>query len=95
MNFSISNEAAEFYKNELNLTKGDQLRFYIRYGGFNSLQKGFSLGIMPDTPSKIGAAVEVDGITFFIEEDDLWYFDEHNFQITFNQQNEELEFNYH
>jgi uncharacterized protein YneR len=95
MNFSISNKAADWYKNELDLNTGDKIRFYVRYGGHSPIQKGFSLGISPDSPSNTSIKVEEAGITFFIENDDLWFFDNHDLEIDLNEKMNEPEFIYH
>ena len=44
MQIKMSEQVFQWYKEELSLTKGDHIRFYIRYGGLNSFVKGFSLG---------------------------------------------------
>lgn len=75
MNLSITKEAAAWYKDELGLQDGDSLRFFVRYGGCGTVQKGFSLGVVKDDPNDVGTMTKQDGITFFIEEKDLWYFD--------------------
>jgi uncharacterized protein YneR len=89
MNIQISSEAATWYKQELNLKNGDFVRFYVRYGGFSPVQKGFSLGISSDEPNDIGAKTTVDGITFYVEEKDIWYFDEHDLIIDLHKKYEE------
>jgi uncharacterized protein YneR len=94
MNISITEEAANWYKNELNLKEGDFLRFFVRYGGCSNVQKGFSLGVSNDTPVNPGVKVEQSGIQFFIEEDDLWYFDGKSLNITYNKELDEPEFHY-
>ncbi|MFL6558742.1 MAG: HesB/YadR/YfhF family protein [Bacillus sp. (in: firmicutes)] len=94
MNIHISNEAAAWYKEELNLAKGDFLRFYVRYGGCSTVQRGFSLGVTKDEPVDIGSKIEKDGITFYIEEKDLWYFEDHDFTIEYQSEYEEPVFDY-
>lgn len=95
MNIKISNEAAAWYKQELDLKSGDYVRFFARYGGCSTVQSGFSLGVAKDSESNdIGVKTELDGITFYIEEKDLWYFDEHDLIIEFNQNYKEPEFKY-
>jgi uncharacterized protein YneR len=89
MKIEISSEAAAWYKKELNLKTGDFVRFYVRYGGFSTVQKGFSLGISSDEPNDIGAKITEDGITFYIEEKDIWYFDEHDLIVTYHTKYEE------
>jgi uncharacterized protein YneR len=89
MKIQISSEAAAWYKKELSLKTGDFVRFYVRYGGFSPVQKGFSLGISSDEPDDIGAKTTEDGITFYVEEKDLWYFDEHDLVVTYHTKYDE------
>ncbi len=41
MNLSVTKEAAQWYKNELNLQSGETLRFFVQYGGCSTVQKDF------------------------------------------------------
>ncbi|MCL7747409.1 MULTISPECIES: HesB/YadR/YfhF family protein [Halalkalibacter] len=95
MNIQITKPALQWFKEELNLKgEGEYVRFFARYGGCGSIQSGFSLGINQETPSVIGAKEEVDGITFFIEEEDLWYFKGHDLKVKYSRKNEEIDFVY-
>lgn len=89
MKIQISSEAAGWYKQELNLKPGDFVRFYVRYGGCSTVQSGFSLGISTDEPVDIGAKTVEDGITFYIEEKDIWYFDDHDLLVDYHAKYEE------
>ena len=93
MNIKISNEVAAWYKEELNLTPGSYLRFFVRYGG-QSIQSGFSLGIVSVQPTHIGASTEASGITFFVENQDLWFFEDYDLVINLNTKWNEPEFQY-
>jgi uncharacterized protein YneR len=84
MNINMSEKAFAWYKDELQLQKGDHVRFFVRYGGCSTVQKGFSLGVHKEEPIDAGAIFEKEGITFFIEERDLWYFDGRNLHIDFD-----------
>jgi uncharacterized protein YneR len=92
MQIKMSDQVFQWYKDELSLTDGDFIRFYVRYGGFNSFIKGFSLGIDKETPEQNHTRIEKDGITFFIDNRDTWYFDEKDLAIEFNEQLGEPEF---
>jgi len=92
MNFTISNEAAIWYKEEFNLQNGDSLRFFVRYGGCGTVQKGFSLGVVKEVPVDVGTMTTKNGITFFIEEKDLWYFDGKDLSIELDPQLKEPSF---
>ncbi|MBA2875472.1 HesB/YadR/YfhF family protein [Thermaerobacillus caldiproteolyticus] len=86
MEIVIKPKAFEWYKEELDLHEGDFVRFFARYGGCGTVQKGFSLGITKETPIHPKAQTTVDGVTFFIEDNDIWYFDNHDLIVDFNEQ---------
>lgn len=92
MKIHVSHEAAEWYKDELYLKKGDFVRFFARYGGVSTFQQGFSLGLSTDKPEDVGVSEEIDGVTFFIEDKDMWYFDDKDLFIDFNKSDSEPEF---
>jgi uncharacterized protein YneR len=94
MNIIINNQAAAWYKRELDLKLGDFVRFYVRYGGCSTVQSGFSLGISTEEPNDAAVKTEKDGITFYIEEKDVWYFDGHDLSVSFHEQADEPVFNY-
>ncbi|MGE7767982.1 HesB/YadR/YfhF family protein [Peribacillus sp. NPDC096540] len=94
MKLTISEQAAKWYSDELELQEGSHLRFYVRYGGHSSVQSGFSLGIMQEEPEAVAAASTLNNITFYVEEKDIWYFDGHDLLITFNEKLTEPEFHY-
>jgi uncharacterized protein YneR len=94
MNIHISEEAVKWYHQEMNIVSGDSFRFFVRYGGNSTIQKGFSLGVVKDQPKQIGAKTEKDGITFFIEESDIWYFDHNDLVIDLDKDKGEPVFDY-
>jgi len=94
LNIKISNEAVDWYKEELTLSSGAYIRFFVRYGGHSNIQAGFSLGISQERPVHPIVLTEQDGVTFFIEENDLWFFDGHDLIIGFNEKLGEPEFSY-
>lgn len=89
MKIQISKDAAAWYKQELGLKNGDYVRFFARYGGCSTVQSGFSLGVSNEEPTDVGVKVIEDGITFYIEEKDLWYFDDHDLMIDYQVKHEE------
>ncbi|MDQ0229936.1 HesB/YadR/YfhF family protein [Metabacillus malikii] len=94
MEITIDDNALNWYKDELNLNNGDSVQFFVRYGGCSNVQKGFSLGVTKQTPDEIGSKVEKNGITFFIENRDLWYFDNHNLHVVLDNKLNEPIFTY-
>ena len=94
MKLKISDQAAKWYIDELELPEGAYLRFFVRYGGVSTVQNGFSLGIIQEEPEAIAAEHSMNKITFYVEENDAWYFDGHDLFITFNEKSFEPEFLY-
>ncbi|MGM7723110.1 HesB/YadR/YfhF family protein [Metabacillus sp. Hm71] len=94
MEMIIDDKAANWYIEELQLQKGDMVQFFVRYGGCSNVQKGFSLGVAKQQPEEIGASVELNGITFFVENRDLWYFDNHSLRVELDEEVNEPSFTY-
>jgi uncharacterized protein YneR len=94
VDIKIEAEALNWYKNELELKNGDHVRFFVRYGGCSTVQQGFSLGVAKDNPQQIGVSTEMDGIIFYIEEQDVWFFDDHDLVVEYSSSLEEPEFQY-
>ncbi|MFD1737046.1 HesB/YadR/YfhF family protein [Bacillus salitolerans] len=94
MKLLIDEQAANWYRDELNLDKGDSIRFFVRYGGCGTVQSGFSLGVSKDLPDEIGMSAYSKDVHFFVEQKDLWYFDGHSLHVLFNETYKEPEFNY-
>jgi uncharacterized protein YneR len=92
MNIIITPKALDWFKKELDLQAGDAIRFFARYGGCSTVQKGFSLGVAKEDPIEPAAQTTVDGITFFVEDQDIWYFNDQNLTVDVNEKTEELTF---
>ncbi|GGG13874.1 HesB/YadR/YfhF family protein [Paenibacillus abyssi] len=92
MNIIVEQPAARWYKQEMSLSDGDSLRVFVRLGGCGSVQPGFSLGVMKETPRNPGLSQEVEGIVFYMEEDNLWYLDGRALHIRFDEQLDDIQF---
>jgi uncharacterized protein YneR len=93
MKLYVSKEAAEWYRNELEIDSGN-LRFFVRYGGLGGNIPGFSLGLKFDSPEEIHASSEINSLLFFIESADQWYFDGKDLEVTLGKTMQEPEFSY-
>ncbi|OMF19767.1 hypothetical protein BK133_29585 [Paenibacillus sp. FSL H8-0548] len=91
MGLRVEQPAARWYKTEMGLVEGDFIRIFIRLGGCGSVHPGLSLGITKDEPRSIGLSHDVEGITYYIEEDNLWYLDNKSLRISFDEKYEEIE----
>jgi len=94
MKLHVSSNAAQWYKEEMDLSEGSFIRFYVRYGGFSQLQKGFSLGVSIEEPIDPVVKTETDGVVFYIEEKDLWYFDNRDVEVDLDEKRNEPVFNH-
>lgn len=94
MNLTVTDEAAQWYEEELDIDNNVNLRFYARYGGSGGLQPGFSLAITLEDPAEPIAETTPGKIHFFIEANDEWYFDEHSLEVSFDSKWNEPSFDY-
>ncbi|MGG6311228.1 HesB/YadR/YfhF family protein [Paenibacillus macerans] len=91
---NVTHEAAEWFKQELGLQAGQAVRFFARYSAGGKLHPGFSLGIDVDRPVSPGLASEVGGITFYMENQDLWYLDGYHLNVSFDPRLGDIEYEY-
>lgn len=94
MEIRVTQEALEWFKEEMDVRPGDSIRFYARYGGSNPFHEGFSIGMNREQPITIGVENVLNDILFFIEEKDLWFFNEHNLIVEVDQALDELKYRY-
>lgn len=94
MPFTLTEDAARWLKRELKVDSGDYVRFYVRYGGMNGPGNGFSLGVHVTPPSQIGEKTVVDGVTFYVEQDDMWFFHDQALTVQHNKETDDIEFVY-
>ncbi|QKS71300.1 hypothetical protein FLK61_31825 [Paenalkalicoccus suaedae] len=84
----ISEKAHAFYREEMGLTKGEELTFFVRVGGVGS--GGFSVGLTRGKPVKASTAIEVEGVSYYVMEDDYWYL--HGMTIDYDEDRSEVTF---
>lgn len=94
MKIIISEDAFEWFHEEMETEAGEAVRFFVRYGGASKLQPGFSLGVTKDQPVEPAAEIHHKEVTYFIESTDLWYFDSHDLHVNVNDELKELEYSY-
>src|SRR5690625_645331 len=94
MDIKISNEAAEWFKEEYEINEKVSLRFFVRYGGMGGNVPGFSLGVNIEEPDVIHTSTTLENILFFVEESDAWYFEEKDLIITLDEKMGEPQFSY-
>ena len=80
MKIKLTDEAVEWFKNELDLPEENKvLQFYVRYGGEFQLKQGFSPAFRVELSNdvEIGYHENYNDLIVVVSEDDLWYFEDH------------------
>ncbi|WP_449620406.1 HesB/YadR/YfhF family protein [Robertmurraya sp. Marseille-Q9965] len=94
MSFTVSQEAAKWYKEEMDLQEGDYVQFYVKlYGGIPTIHPNYFLGISFGKNGNIAVKDEVEGITFFFSDKDSWFIDEYNVNVEAKDDEVEYIFN--
>jgi uncharacterized protein YneR len=78
----------------MDVKEGDSIRFFARLGGCSTVQSGFSLGMTKEKPRSAGISSVLEGITFFMEQEDLWYLNDQNLIVDYDEAAGELQFRY-
>ncbi|MBD8071561.1 HesB/YadR/YfhF family protein [Bacillus sp. PS06] len=95
MKIEISEGALHWFKEEVGLEAGKGVKFYPQAYGSSPVQESFSLAFTIDNDWR-EAAVHTNsgGITFFLEETDLWFFNGHDLYVDYDETKDELEYKY-
>lgn len=75
MLISIDEKAASWFKKEFDFNRPFSIRMYPQYAGFGQKNKGYSLAFSAETPSNAGFTTLLNGITFYVEGNDIWFFE--------------------
>ena len=92
MKMTVTQPALEWFQSEWGFKSGDYVRVFVRYGGNSTIHEGFSLGIAKEEPKEIGMFATIEGITFYMEQDDVWYVNDKELTIDYQQKTDELLF---
>lgn len=94
MELRISNDAARWYIKEMELQKGTALRFFPRYSSGGGLHPGFSLGISVEEPEQPVLQKDLEGVTFYMEDQDRWYLNGYNLVVNYLESLDDIEYIY-
>ncbi|MDG5789168.1 HesB/YadR/YfhF family protein [Evansella sp. AB-P1] len=92
MNIEITDQAFEWFKEELELSNDDNVQFFVRYGGCGDFQTGFSLGVTVKKPDDPAVKIKKNGVHFYIERKDEWYFDNKDLKVAYDPQINEIKY---
>jgi uncharacterized protein YneR len=91
MFISVDEKAAAWFTKEFDINNPLMIRMYPQYAGFGEKHKGYTLAFSAEAPTNASYAKEVNGITFFIEGNDVWFFEDTKTYLSFNEKVDELE----
>lgn len=94
MQIIISEEALNWFKEEMEVEAGDAVNFFARYGGSSPLHEGFSLGVTKVQPDEPTVQVEKNGVLYYIERKDEWFFDGHDLIVNIDETLQEPSYEY-
>ncbi|GEB33836.1 HesB/YadR/YfhF family protein [Brevibacillus parabrevis] len=92
MKMTVTEAAVAWFKEEWGCQEGDSIRFFVRYGGVSTVQDSFSMGIAKELPNEIGLSTVIDGITFYMEQDELWYMNGKGLIVDYRLATDEVDF---
>lgn len=95
MKIIVSKSALDWFKDSMDLKKGDKVKFYSQIYGSSPVQKGYALGFTKDNePIDMKVHTEIEGIDFYVEATDIWFFDDHDLHVDYDPHDDELKFDY-
>lgn len=74
MKIHVTDEALHWFKEEMELSAGQTVRLFAKYGGSTDLTHGFSVGVITEDIDNAAVETEADGIRFVVAEQDEWLF---------------------
>ncbi|AQL55670.1 HesB/YadR/YfhF family protein [Abyssicoccus albus] len=94
MEFKITDRALQWFKDEVQVESGQTVRFYPQIYGDSPVQEGMSLAFGFEDAVDIEVSVEHNGVTYFIEESDMWFFKGHDLHVDYDEAEDMLTFEY-
>jgi uncharacterized protein YneR len=93
MIISIDEKAYSWFTKEFEIDKPFSIRLFPQYAGFGEKHKGYSLGFSKEAPTNANYQNEINGVTFFYEENDAWFFDDTETYLSIDD-TDELQINF-
>ncbi|MQS88705.1 HesB/YadR/YfhF family protein [Companilactobacillus mishanensis] len=84
MKIEITEEASKWYQDACDLKPGDGIRFYGKVYGKTMVHEGFSIAFRKEKPIKPESSTVVDGITYFITDNDTWFFARYDLEVQYD-----------
>lgn len=82
MKLTVSKEAAQWYKDEMDLASGEYVQYYVQlYGGIPTAHPNYSLGMSIGKDGNIAVKEEVEGVIFYFNEEHAWFLKEFDMEV--------------
>ncbi|MFD2045348.1 HesB/YadR/YfhF family protein [Ornithinibacillus salinisoli] len=82
MTLKVSTEAAQWFIDEMDLERGDHVQFFLKiYGGIPTAHPNYFIGISYGNVGNIKISTEVEGITFYFNEEDSWLLEQYEMEV--------------
>ena len=94
MLISIDDKATTWFTKEFDINKPFSIRMFPQYAGFGQKHKGYSLAFSAETPTNLGYTQEINGITFFVEGNDVWFFEDAETFLTADDSLDEIQISF-
>jgi uncharacterized protein YneR len=88
MMISIDEKAYSWFAKEFEFEKPYSIRMFPQYAGFGEKHKGYSLGFSIEAPTNAKYLKEINGVTFYYEENDAWFFNDIETCLSIDKANE-------
>ncbi|MHC5268044.1 HesB/YadR/YfhF family protein [Enterococcus sp. LJL98] len=74
MKVTVTPKVLDWFKKEIVLEEGQGIRFFGKVYGSTQVHEGFSVGMSVDRPERVLFEEEIEGLLFFVDENDDWFF---------------------
>jgi len=92
MKITVTQPAVKWFEQEWGFQTGDFIRIFVRYGGHSTVHEAYSLGVTREAPNEMAISTTERGITFYMEQDDIWYMSEKDLTIDVQPGTDEISF---
>lgn len=93
MELKVTTKAAQKLSQQMHLKNGDRVKIFTKiYGGIPTVFPSYFLGIVIDNEDKAEKYCQVEGIEFYVTQEDEWILDDYDLKVILN--NDEVEYHF-
>ena len=84
MKIELTEEASRWFEDEVGVKPGDGIHFYGKVYGKTMVHEGFSIAFRTEKPVKPESSTEINGVTYFITDSDVWFFTRYDLLVEYD-----------